>query len=165
MKYLDAAVERVHHKNPVVMVDKQPRRQLELSRMRTLGAEVVEQLTLAVENLHHPPQSIHHVKIAFRVNTDRLRPEHGPGAVADLSNGVLERSGAVKHLHTEVHGIYHHQIRPVQPEFGGQIELALTVARLADGLQHPALHVKYEHLVAQRVGAAESTAIPVGRLK
>ena len=60
--------------------------------------------------------------------------------------------GAVKHLHTEVHGIDHQQVRPIQPQFGGKIEFALRLPGLADGLEHVALHVEDEHLVAQRVG-------------
>jgi hypothetical protein len=84
VKHLHAAVERIHHKNPVVVVDEQPRRQLELSRVRAFGAEVVKKLALAVEHLHHAPQSIHQVEIAFRVDPDSLRPEHRSWTVADF---------------------------------------------------------------------------------
>src|SRR5271165_4496635 len=151
MKYLHSAVERIHDKNPVVMVDEQPCRQLELSGMRASRAKVIQQLALAVEDLHHAPHGIHHVQIAFRVGTDRLWPEHGSHTVADLPDGELEGSSAVKYLHPEIHGIHHHKVRPVPPQFGGEIELALGSASLADGLQHIALDVEDEHHVSQCV--------------
>ena len=136
MKYLDAAVERIHDKDPIVVVDEQPCRQLEFSRMRALGSEVIEQFALAVEDLHHAPQGIDDVQIAFGVDADGLGPEHGPGAVADLSDGELEVPGAVEYLHAEIHGIDDHQVRAVEAQFGGEIEFAFRLARLADGLEH-----------------------------
>src|SRR5208283_4124152 len=120
--------------------------------MRARGAEVIEQLALAVEDLHHAPQRIRDVEIAFRVDTDPFGPEHGPRTVADLSHGKLKTAGAVEDLNTEVHGIDDHQVRSIQQQLGWEIELALGFAGLADGPEYIALHVENKDLVAQRVG-------------
>ena len=149
LKHLDPPIERIHNEHFVVMVDEQARRQLKLPCMRALGAKVVKQLALAIEDLHHAPQGIHNVEIAFRVDTHRLRPEHCPGGVADLSDGVLELPRAVKHLHPEVHGIHDQEVRSAQAQLSGQIEFAFAVPGFADRLQDVALHVEHKDLVAQ----------------
>src|SRR6516225_4631521 len=120
--------------------------------MCSLGAEIIKQLALAVEDLHDAPQRINHVEIAFRVDTDRFGPEHGARAVADLANRVLELSGAVEYLDAEIHRIDNHEVGAVEPQFGGEIELAFRTPLFADGLDHLALHVEHEDLVAKRVG-------------
>jgi hypothetical protein len=52
--------------------------------VHALGAEGVQQLSLTIEDLYHAQQSIHNVEIAFRIDTDSLRPENRAGTVTDL---------------------------------------------------------------------------------
>src|SRR5580704_14871435 len=120
--------------------------------MRALGAKVVKQLALAVEDLHYAPQSIHDIDIAFRVNAHSLRTEHGPGGVADLSDRKLKLPGAVEGLHAEVHGIDDQEVWTVQAQFGRQVEFAIAVAGFSDRLKDITLHVEHKDLVAQSIG-------------
>src|SRR5271166_642257 len=119
--------------------------------MRALGAEVIKQFALPVEDLHHAPLRVDKIQIALRVDSHRLQPEHGSWTVAKLADGVLKGPGAVEYLHAEVHGIDHKKVWPIQMQLRGQIELAFGLSRFADGLKDVALQVEDEYLVAQCV--------------
>src|SRR5579862_6777404 len=68
----------------------------------------------------------------------------------------MKRAGAVQHLDAKIHGVYHQHALAVEAQLGGIVELAVGVAVLADLLEHVALHVEHENLVAQRVGYVNS---------
>ena len=135
-----------------------------------LLAEVVQQLPCAIEHLHHAPHPINDVKMPLGIKANSLGPEHRTRASPDFPDGVLKRPGSIQHLHAESSSRPPPPAIAVQPKLGGIVELAIARSRLADRFQHAALHVHHEDLIAQRVGdvdpcAAESIAIPVGRLK
>src|SRR5271166_3117318 len=118
MKYLNAAIKGVHHKNPVFLVDKQSRRQLKLSCVRASSSEVIEQISLAIEYLHHAPETIDDIQIAFRVDADPFRPVDASTGVAGLPNRVAKSSRAIQHLHPEIHGVDYDQVVAIQSQFG-----------------------------------------------
>jgi hypothetical protein len=63
LKNLNTPMVRIDYKHAVVAIDKQTSRQLKFSEPRTLLPEVIEKLSLAVEDLHHPTQPIDHVEV------------------------------------------------------------------------------------------------------
>src|SRR5271165_1162528 len=151
MKHLDSPIERIHHEDAIVVIDKQPRRRLKIAEAGTLPPEVIKQLPLLIEHLDEARQSLHDIDMAFRVHAHSLGPEHVPVAVAQLSDGVLKLAGAVHYLDAKVHRIHHHQVLADQPQLSWKIKLPFTAAILANRLQYASLHVKDENLIAQRV--------------
>src|SRR5579864_697864 len=109
MKNLDSPVKGIDHKNAVLRIDREPGRQLELARIRAPASEVIEQVALAIENLHHAPQSVHDVQVAFGIDSDPLWPKHRSTAVPNPPNRKPKLSGTVQHLHPKVHGVDHDQ--------------------------------------------------------
>ncbi len=129
-----------------------PGGQLKLARARAASAEVIKQAAFLVEDLNHAPLAVDDVKVSFGVEADSFGPEHPSRAVADFADGVSEGAGAIEHLHAEIHGVDYHQLLAIQAQLGWIIELAVAGAGLAKLLQHAALHVHHEDLVAQGVG-------------
>src|ERR1700731_990356 len=148
MKNLGSPVKRIDHENPVLRIDRDPGRQLGLSRFRALASEVIEQIALAIENLHHAPQSIHDIQVAFGIDSDAFWPEHRAAAVADAPDGKPELPGPIKYLYAKVHGIDHDQVVPIQAQFGGIVEFTFSPPVLSERLQYRSLHVEHENLVA-----------------
>src|ERR1700739_1218108 len=76
VEYLNAAVERVDHKDAVVVMDEQSGGTLELCASRAAVTKVIEKPSLLIEDLHHAPQSIDDVEVVFGIHGNALRPEH-----------------------------------------------------------------------------------------
>src|ERR1700756_1508999 len=140
MKNLDPPVKRVDHKNPVLRIDRGPGGQLKLPCFRAPASEVIEEIALSIEDLHHAPQSVHDVQVAFGVDSDPFRPKHCAGAVANAPNGKTELPGPIERLYAKVHGVDHDQVVSVQAQFGGIIEFTFSLPVLPEGLQYRSLH-------------------------
>src|ERR1035438_5947841 len=152
LKTRHAPVKGIHNIDAIVVVDIKSGRQLKLFGPGSLPPEVIQQLPLLVEDLHHTPLSVDDVKMRFGIKSDSLRPKHPSRAVPNFSDRVAERARAIEDLHAEIHGIHHRQILPMQPQLRGEVKLAVAGARFSDRLQHVPLHIHHENLVAQRVG-------------
>jgi hypothetical protein len=63
LKYLDAPVEGIDHVNAIVIIDLQASRQLKLLSPGSLASEVIQQLSLLVENLHYAPLSVDDIEM------------------------------------------------------------------------------------------------------
>src|ERR1017187_2035381 len=156
MEDLNPAVVGIDDENAVIAVDEHPRRQLKGTELRASAAEVIQQIALVVEYLHHAPQAVDDIEIALGVDADSFGTEDVSRAVADFADGVTKRAIAAEHLDAEVHRVDHDQVLSVEPQFGGKIKFEIAGAALSDGLQDVALHVEHEHLVAQRVSHVDA---------
>src|ERR1019366_4368446 len=125
---------------------------LKLPGPRPLLAEVIEQAALPVEDLHDAPLSVDDIEMRFGIEANPFGTEHPSCPVSDLADRIAERARPIEHLHAEIHGVDHHQVRAVQPQFGREIELALSRTCLSNALEHATLHIHHEDLVAERVG-------------
>src|SRR5580692_1015510 len=150
--HLHAPVEGVHHINAILVVNVQSRRQLKRSRRRAHLSEVIQQLPFAIEHLHHAPHPVHHIQMSLRIEAHPLRPEHPPPVIPDLPDRVLKLPILSQHLHTEIHGVHHRHVVSIQPQLRRVIKFAIPRSRLADLLQHAAVHIHHENLIPQRVG-------------
>src|SRR6516165_6074609 len=63
MKHLHPMVVRVHYVNAVIAVDEQSGGKAKVSESRPLLPEVIQQLSFAIEHLHDPVASFHHVQV------------------------------------------------------------------------------------------------------
>ena len=115
MEHLDAAIEGIDYVDAVVFVDFESGGQLKLSESSAVLPEVIQEPALAIEGLHHAPQAVYDIEVAFGVEADSFGAEHSSGAVGELADCVVEGAGAVENLNAKVHGIHHEQLRAVQP--------------------------------------------------
>ena len=53
LKHLHSVVIRIHHEDAVAVIDDQPGGQAEIAKARAHLSEVIQQLSLAIEYLHH----------------------------------------------------------------------------------------------------------------
>src|SRR5215469_14154195 len=113
-KNLNSPVKRIDHKNPVLRINRETGGQLELSHFWAPSSEVIEQVTLAIEDLHHAPQCVHDVQVAFGVDSDSFRTKRCAGAVSNTPNRKLELSRPIENLNAKVHGVDHDQIGAIQ---------------------------------------------------
>src|SRR5208337_4539560 len=143
MKHLNAAIKGIHHKNPVLVVDKQSRRQLKLSRVRASFSEVIKQISLAIKYLHHSPQAIDDIQIPFRVDSNSFRPKHAATVVADLSDRIAKTPRAVQYLYAEVHGVDH--------DSGGTLEISFPAFQAANRALIFSAGVEHEDLARLRI--------------
>src|SRR5208283_4099897 len=118
----------------------QPSRELELPRPSAVLPEVIKELSFFVEYLHHTPRAVHHVKMSLGIEADSLGTEHPAGAVAKLADRISKAPRSVQHLHSEVHGVNHHEFIAIEPQLGGIVELAVPRTVLAEAVQHATLH-------------------------
>ncbi len=152
MEHLDAAIEGIDYVDAVVVVDFESGGQLKLSESGAALAEVIQEPALAVEGLHHAPQAVDDVEMAFRIEADSFGAEHSSSAVGELADGVVKCSRAVENLNTKVHGVDHEKFRAAQAQLRRVIEFGVSGSGLADGGEHAALHIHDVDFVAQRVG-------------
>src|SRR5581483_9783288 len=71
---LQASRQLFGHDDAVILVDGHARRQSELSRQRAARAEIREQMTFLVENLHASLPRVHHPDVPVRIHRDSLGP-------------------------------------------------------------------------------------------
>ena len=72
--------------------------------------------------------AVDYVEVSFGIDANALGPKHRAPAVADHADGVLELPRAIHRLHPEVHGVHDHQVLPVQPQLGREVELARALS-------------------------------------
>src|SRR5882762_222801 len=108
-QHLHPPVVGIDYVDVVVGGDKHASRQLELFRSAPGSAEVVQQLSLWIHDLHLISEAIDDVEIVFAIHRDSLRPKHaGAGfiatvlAAADLRQKLAKE---VEDLHPKIHGV------------------------------------------------------------
>src|ERR1035437_5850007 len=123
-------IEGIHDKNAVTLIDKQTCGQLKVSKAGALAPEIVEKSAFAVEYLNYVVQSIGHIDVVLRIQSNSFRPEEVSLVVPHVADGILEVAVAIQHLDAKVHGIHHDQVWPLQAQPRGEVELAVAAAIL-----------------------------------
>src|ERR1700733_684033 len=163
VKDLYAPVIRIDDHHAIVAVDPEACGQLKLAESGALLSKVIKKISGIVEYLHHAANRFHHVEMSFGVDADSLRSEEQSAILSDAPDGVAETSGAVEHLHAEIHRVDHDQVVAGKTKFCWIIEFAIAASGLPYRLQNASLHVEDEHLIAQGVSDVNSLRLRIDR--
>src|SRR6185437_2823530 len=89
LKNLYPPVVGIDDIHPIVTVDENACRELELAECRPASPEEIQQLPFAIEHLHCSRESLDQVNVVLRVNADSLGPKQRVFGIADVSNRAL----------------------------------------------------------------------------
>src|SRR5262249_19512171 len=118
-------VVAVHHVHLIPTINKKARRKLKIAEAASPLAEVIEQLSFPIEDLHAVIDALYNVDVAFRIDPNSLRSEQITAFGSQFPDRILKVSAFIQHLYAEIQCIHHQQIVAVQPELRGEVELAI----------------------------------------
>ena len=112
-------------------------------------AESKHQFPIVGENLHHFEVPVHHVdKLTFRIHGQPLGPVQPSRFVGRFPETVKVAALPVQYLHPEIHRVQHEDPVAGCDNADWIVELARSLAALADSPQHPAIPVQNINFVA-----------------